>query len=291
MLIRLFSDLHLDFDAEAFRQLPKYHPVRLARTIETDYLWGPPVLPTDKDTLLLLAGDLWTENRAFEKRYGQGSWIERMAKQFHSVALVLGNHDYWSGSLILAAAKAKKSCAHLPNVYVLECDAVVINDIKVVGATLWTSYNKGDPLVIMQAAGIMNDYAKIRVSVGGRKSRPNDMYAVHCKTVSWLTKHAVRDYPEQQLVVMTHMAPTYLSVPEKYKNAKDHTDNFLYFSDLDNTVLDLAPQLWVHGHIHTPSDYQVDTTRVLCNPRGYTVKETGYSEHMVIDLAANLVTR
>ena len=28
-------------------------------------------------------------------------------------------------------------------------------------------------------------------------------------------------------------------------------------------------KLWTHGHMHNVSDYLVDETRVVCNPRGY----------------------
>jgi predicted phosphodiesterase len=43
-----------------------------------------------------------------------------------------------------------------------------------------------------------------------------------------------------------------------------------FASRLDDLILD-HPEIavWVHGHMHNPSDYQVGDTRVLCNPRGY----------------------
>ncbi len=34
--------------------------------------------------------------------------------------------------------------------------------------------------------------------------------------------------------------------------------------------------LWIHGHIHAHSDYKINKTRVVCNPRGYC-------EHQIID--------
>jgi predicted phosphodiesterase len=33
-------------------------------------------------------------------------------------------------------------------------------------------------------------------------------------------------------------------------------------------------RLWVHGHMHNASDYMLGTTRVVCNPRGYTGYES-----------------
>ena len=28
--------------------------------------------------------------------------------------------------------------------------------------------------------------------------------------------------------------------------------------------------LWIHGHMHDSFDYEINGTRVVCNPRGYT---------------------
>jgi Icc-related predicted phosphoesterase len=33
--------------------------------------------------------------------------------------------------------------------------------------------------------------------------------------------------------------------------------------------------LWIHGHIHTSSDYVIGGTRVVANPRGYPHKNGG----------------
>jgi hypothetical protein len=43
-----------------------------------------------------------------------------------------------------------------------------------------------------------------------------------------------------------------------------------YHSELSEFILD-HPQitLWTHGHMHDPFDYNIGTTRVVCNPRGY----------------------
>jgi len=49
-----------------------------------------------------------------------------------------------------------------------------------------------------------------------------------------------------------------------------HKRNVYLASDLSEFIMD-RPQikLWTHGHMHDPSDYLVEETRVVCNPRGY----------------------
>ena len=41
-------------------------------------------------------------------------------------------------------------------------------------------------------------------------------------------------------------------------------------------------QLWIHGHVHHSRDYLVDGTRVLCNPRGYSL-HSGADENRDFD--------
>ncbi|MGH8196257.1 MAG: hypothetical protein ACREQ8_17955 [Woeseiaceae bacterium] len=40
-------------------------------------------------------------------------------------------------------------------------------------------------------------------------------------------------------------------------------------SRLDGLIEQFQPTLWIHGHTHEPSDYELFRTRVVCNPRGY----------------------
>jgi Icc-related predicted phosphoesterase len=69
-------------------------------------------------------------------------------------------------------------------------------------------------------------------------------------------------------VVALHHAPSSESVAEWFKG--DTLMNGNFYTDLSEFILD-RPQiaLWTHGHIHTPSDYMMGDTRIVCNPRGY----------------------
>jgi hypothetical protein len=49
-----------------------------------------------------------------------------------------------------------------------------------------------------------------------------------------------------------------------------------YMSRLDEFIMNHPNiRLWTHGHMHNPSDYLIDGTRVVCNPRGYVPYEAG----------------
>jgi hypothetical protein len=70
---------------------------------------------------------------------------------------------------------------------------------------------------------------------------------------------------------VTHHAPSFRSVPETYQQ---DIISAAYASHLDELVETSGAALWIHGHNHGYSDYQIGKTRVLCNPKGYP-HETG----------------
>jgi hypothetical protein len=68
-------------------------------------------------------------------------------------------------------------------------------------------------------------------------------------------------------VVVTHFAPTLHSADPRY-GLSPGTAGFC------NTLDDLLPHadLWLHGHLHCPTDVQVGRCRVVANPLGYARK-------------------
>ena len=70
--------------------------------------------------------------------------------------------------------------------------------------------------------------------------------------------------------MITHMAPSMLSVPEQY--ATDRI-SAAYASRLEE--LAAKADLWVHGHMHESSDYLIGKCRIVCNPCGYMTRGGG----------------
>jgi hypothetical protein len=83
-----------------------------------------------------------------------------------------------------------------------------------------------------------------------------------------MIKTTVEADPTARYVVVGHHAPSKLSTKPRYQH--DVLVNGAYSSSLDDFILD-HPQikLWTHGHTHDVFDYQIGSTRVICNPRGY----------------------
>jgi Icc-related predicted phosphoesterase len=260
--LRLFSDVHLDFDIGNMFYL---HPKQV---------WSPTPLPEDHDTILMLAGDLWRNDLAFKVMFDGDSWISWIAKRFEHVVLVLGNHDYWGLSLQSAVRKAREAAALLPNVTLLEQSTATISGIKFVGGTLWTDYGRNQVAMSVGRSTIMDfKYTTFGDTKVRRKIRPEDLFEIHRQTARFIFNNCAADVPGQPVIIMTHMAPHEQSIDPKY--AHERMLNASYFTDLSKSIATHCAdvKLWVHGHIHRPVDYMIYNVRVLSNPRGYEAYE------------------
>jgi predicted phosphodiesterase len=201
-------------------------------------------------------------------------FLSRCSFQFPHVIYIAGNHEFYHGRWKASLDHLREECNKFPNVYFLENDVKVINDITFIGATLWTDCNKGDPLTLHALTDMLNDYRVIRNDeLGFTKLRPAHSMYRHQQTLSYL-KAVLPDMKDNKVVFVGHHTPSHQSIHEKYKG--DMLMNGGYHSELSEFILD-HPEivLWTHGHTHEPFDYMIGNTRVVCNPRGYS----GHDEH------------
>ncbi len=275
MLIREFSDLHNEFS-----------------------VFEIPELPEDKDTILILAGD----TNLIKYSLNLYDFLKICSEQFRAVIYVLGNHESYRGSLKRSYDKVSELIAGthsaldetvvtnqlptnlyhcLENVYLLEDEKIVFDDVLFIGSTLWTNFHNGDPFAMQLAKIRMNDFKIIRYGPSGvpyqRKFDPADALNIHIKSKEFIfntIKEQKNNY--RKVVVITHHGPTLQSVHPIYRNSADDMLNYAYTSDLSCDILDTQPDLWFHGHTHMSFDYEVDKTRVICNPRGYVPSKLNF---------------
>ena len=57
--------------------------------------------------------------------------------------------------------------------------------------------------------------------------------------------------------------------------------NACFVSDAEHLIDGRLARLWIHGHTHDSSDYVLNGTRVVCNPRGYV--RNGVTENRRFD--------
>ena len=257
MKISLVSDLHLEFGYQEM----------------------------EGGDVLILAGDI-AESRTISKQlhstrvlpYTPGKmnaydFFYHECAKYKQVFYVMGNHEHYHGRFDKTYEELKRAMP--PNVTVLENEIVEYEGVMFLGATLWTDLNKGDPITVHSIRSFMNDYRVIQNFYADKglyyKLTPDATVAAHRYSKQYF-KLMLAEHRDKPFVVITHMAPSFASVNEKY--IRETTTNGGYASELSEFILDNENiKVWVHGHMHDPVDYMIGETRVLANPRGYVGHE------------------
>jgi len=179
------------------------------------------------------------------------------------VIYVAGNHEYYGQDFATLPDRLREA-ARDSSVHVLERAACAIAGVRFLGCTLWSDFELlADARLSMEEAQRRGlDYQAIMA--GPRKFRPADARRAHLDAVRWLTAELEEPHPGPTVVV-THHAPSALSVPDAYLTRPRAA---AYASHLDQLVEESGAHLWVHGHVHRCCDYTLGDTRVRCNPRG-----------------------
>jgi Icc-related predicted phosphoesterase len=258
MKIKVVSDLHLEF-SDIF--------IKNSDANDID--------------VLILSGDIMVASKVLkpESEYGIRfrDFLKRCSFQFPHVIYVMGNHEFYDGGDFYKGIEVMRTaCAAHDNIYFLERDTKIIDDVVFVGGTLWTDMNKYDPLTLHAVRDMMNDYRAIRNDKNGYVPlKPADTVERHRQTRDYIF-HVVDEHKDKCCVVVTHHTPSFQSCHEQYRS--DHIMNGAYHSELSELIFD-RPQikLWTHGHTHHKFDYMIGETRVVCNPRGY--ESSWGSEH------------
>jgi predicted phosphodiesterase len=256
MKFRLMSDLHLEFEAR-----PK------------DFT--PIPLQDDKDTVLILAGDIATGMDA-------EGFLFAMCKRFYKVVYVLGNHEFYNKEYNKIRRQWNDYPALPGNFILLDDHTVVVEDphnsteqVRLVGGTMWTDFDGQDWHKMNTAQGGMNDFYCIKFketperdgSKGYRKRKflPMDTVRAHQQT-TFAIRETLRESFDGETVVITHHLPHPLCVHRQFRN---DPLNSAYVTNLDADIEEFDIAVWCHGHTHTNVDETVHGTRILCNPRGY----------------------
>jgi UDP-2,3-diacylglucosamine pyrophosphatase LpxH len=248
------SDLHLDFDKGSNRVLDCF--------------------PLERSPVLILAGDIaeiaiLKGKSCALKTQVQGffAWV---SQNYSTVLYIMGNHEYFDAELNYGVQNLRAifSKLGLNNIQVLENDRVEFEDTVVFGTTMWTSMRGGNPNVMNAIQAGMQDcrYIKYvdeyyeRVTI-----TPEHTLQKHRTAISSL-KNFIKDPTGKYKVIVTHHAPHIQSIDRVYRGDA-LTD--AYYEELFDLVFGSDIHTWVHGHTHSNSDYLINKTRVLANPRGY----------------------
>ena len=261
MKIQLYSDLHLEA-----------HPA-----------FAPQ--PAPGADLLVLAGDIGSYQAGSALAHDPDFGLARFSPRHGwptPVLFVPGNHEYDALDFDVAHARLRETCERLGMVWLERAvwhppgsDAQG-RPLRFIGTTLWTDF---DALVDLKAPLTAQLQARDKAFRAAHfylkktdTTRHGEAFlaeAVRAQALlcqDWL--RAALDTPfDGSTVVVTHFAPSLRSADPRY-GLVPGTAGFC------NALDDLLPQadLWMHGHLHAPSDYRNAGCRVVANPLGYARK-------------------
>lgn len=250
MIIQILSDLHREF----YRQ----------RRERAELPWRP----SEKADVIALAGDIDYGLDAIEWLIGES---EQLCKP---IIYIPGNHEYY-GSVYEDCLAQMRERADGTWVHVLDRDIAVIDNVRFLGATLWTDYraslNTAIPdlnMAMFHAGRLINDHRQIRVRAPdspdhSRLLMPSDAAAWHAQTRRWLEANLAQPH-DGPTAVVTHHGPCPLAQHPRFTQG---ALSGAYWSDLSE-LFDGA-DLWIYGHTHAAIDTTIGQMRLVSNQAGY----------------------
>jgi hypothetical protein len=209
------------------------------------------------------------------------------------VLFIPGNHEYDGLDFDVTHARLRDTCERLGLIW-LERESRVLGGVRFVGTTLWSDFDALGPPAGDHAATLTQQLRSrekafraanfyLRKTGGTRDAAPFLAEAVREQALvcqRWL--RAALDAPfEGPTVAVTHFAPSLRSADPRY-GLTPGTAGFC------NALDELLPRarLWLHGHLHAPSDYLHHGCRVVANPLGYLRKgeQAAFRPDLVVPL-------
>lgn len=233
MKFQLISDIHLEF----------------WKTI-------PEVIP--KAEYLILAGDI-----GYPTMDSFSEFMEQCVSKFKKVFYIPGNHEYYCTNknkdltkddidVLLNDLSNKIGFINLNN------KTYYLQDIKIIGSTLWTECNEKNHKILKL---FMNDYNYIRKNKEEYLT-PWETGYWHYNSVNFLKTELNENIKK---LVITHHLPSSKFIHPKYLG---HLANCGFYSDLEY-LFDDSILAWCGGHTHEQIINKINNTQILVNPIGY----------------------
>lgn len=239
---------------------------------------GIPLLfnaPNDGVKTLVMAGDIVEAVLLKEKsnrRDNAVEFLKAMNERYDNVIYICGNHEFYENSFVHTVRNMRSRFKELDlhNFHVLEKEIFELEDAIFFGATMWTTFRNGNPLIMNDCQRGMMDYHYIHTSTmayGEKIKLTPENTALECRKTIKALKDFIDTPTDKTKILVTHMAPCVMSIHPNYIN---HFLNDAYYEkQVGDMILYSDIKLAIHGHIHFPSDYMLGKCRIVCNPRGY----------------------
>jgi predicted phosphohydrolase len=246
--LQVQSDVHLDYQALHPRLIPKAE-------------------------ILILAGDI---GNIVSEPARMEAFFKRVSSQWTLVIYVLGNHEYWEGSVSEMLKKYRAFIAGFPNVHLLERGILKFRDIVFAGATMWSHIPEASAAEVRET---MNDYERTAHLTVARVNK------MHETAVAFFQK-TIKKYPDHRVVCISHHAPVVTRIHLPGTKGTTHISR-AYCTNL-TSMFQKNLIMWIFGHTHFSCDFKVGKTRLVANQCGYSDQFrkgiTHYSTQHVISI-------
>ena len=245
MRIQLTSDVHTEF-----------HDDR-------GTAWLASLDPSGVD-VLIVAGDLTLEPWLPSVLFG-------LCEKYPQVVYVTGNHEYYQSSRLRIYLLLTEMEKRLDNFHWLNDEAVEIDGQRFIGSTLWFSREEDGRDEELQH--YLADFNQI-------EGFEDWVYTANDEAMQFLEQN-IRPTD----VVITHHLPHPAAVADRWRIPPYDQLNRFFLCDMSDLIRRVQPRLWCFGHTHDAVDKDIDSTRLLCNPRGYPSEgREGYQDKLIVDL-------
>ena len=230
--------------------------------------------------LIVLAGDIDNGCKGL-------AWAKEQASRLgKEIIYIAGDHEFYDQEVDALIEELREQTQEGP-VHFLEKSQYEGDGFRVLGCTFWYSaQGANDKRGKKQLANRLDEFAFIRKGIDLLDL--DRLIQMHAESLQWLQDALEQPFAGQTIVV-THHAPTQHSWPWTWiRNGGGSAPNWArpaYCTDLEWFVKKYQPALWLHGHVHSACEYEVEKTRVVCNPHGFEPGEArGFEPMKLIEL-------
>lgn len=230
MIIRYFSDLHLEF----------IEPKNIYNFISQ--------INPGLNEVCVLAGDI---GNPYESNYD--IFMNFINDNFQKTFIIAGNHEYYNKTKTIEETNdyLKNYFFKFNNVKFLNNDLEYYNGYTFIGTTLWSNIEK-PRYKINDVHCIPNfDYLKYNL--------------LNQECVSFL-ENALNN--NDNCIVITHHMPSEKLIHQKYKTWSMIKYNQWFYCNMEHLITPKIKG-WFYGHTHMPSEIIMNDVPLLCNPIGY----------------------
>lgn len=217
-----------------------------------------------------ICGDI---GNPFSNKYSK--FIDDISKKYLHIFIISGNHEYHQlkfhkrnktfahiYSIEEVNAKIESICNNYTNVHYMNKRVIEINNIKIVGCTLWSKCNDDTMCDISNIKNFSNE-------------KYREIHAEHKKFLEENTKEKTKT-----TIVMTHHMPSYKLIHPIFKGS--HINSF-FCSDMEYLMNNI--DYWFYGHTHKTNDIIINNCRCINNAKGHSSENTGYNKDLLLELS------